>query len=445
MDSILSINSLKKVGLYSLIVASLTSASFVEAKTDITFWHAMSGQLGEEVNGLVQQFNASQNDFEVSAVYKGNYDETITAGIAAIRTGESPEILQVYEVGTATMISSNAIVPVYEVFEKANLPFDESLYVDTVRSYYTDSQSGRMLSMPFNSSTPVLYYNKDAYKKAGLDPKTPPKTWQEVETHAKKLLESGMSCGYTFSNAPWVHLENFSAWHGLPFATLNNGYDGLSAELQVNTANHINFLNFLNQMNKDKTLQYFGRRDEGMEKFYNGDCGIFTGSSGSRGSIEANAKFELGMGFLPYLEGISSAPQNTMIGGASLWVMKDKSEDTYKGIAAFLSYLALPENAARWHQNTGYVPVTLAGYELTKQQGFYDKNPGANVAIEQLLFKEPLPHTRGLRLGNMTQIRQIADEEFEAVLTGQKSPESALNDINTRANQQLRRFEKSNQ
>lgn len=435
------LKTIKKCYLLALLFAS---TSMAHAKTNITFWHAMSGQLGEEVNSLVTQFNQSQNDFEVTAIYKGNYDETVTAGIAAIRTGQSPDILQVYEVGTATMVASKAIKPVFELFEQTGIPFDENAYVDTVRSYYTDAKTGHMLSMPFNSSTPVLYYNKDAFRQAGLDPEKAPKTWQEVNEYSKKLMDAGMSCGYTSNNWPWIHLENFSAWHALPYASENNGFDGLSAELQINSDTHKKYFNFLEQMSKDKTLQYFGRRDESVEKFYKGDCGIFTSSSGGRGNIVANAKFELGMGFLPYFEGTENTPQNTMIGGASLWVMKDKSDDTYKGVAQFLNFLALPENAATWHQKTGYVPVTIAGYELTKAQGFYEKNPGTNVAIEQLLFKTPLPYTKGLRLGNMTQIRILSDEALEAIWTGQQSAGSALSEITKRGNQQLRRFEKSN-
>jgi len=411
------------------------------AATDIPFWHSMEGELGKEVESLTQRFNQTHPDYKIIPIYKGNYEQSLAAGIAAVRTGRAPAILQVYEVGTATMMSSKAIKPVYEVFKDAGISFDESQFVPTVAGYYTDAKSGKLLSQPFNSSTPVLYYNKDAFKKAGLDPEQPPKTWQDLAAYSAKLRAAGMTCGYASGWQGWIQIENFSAWHALPVATQNNGFSGSDAVLEFNKPVQVRHIQLLEEMNKQGTFTYFGRKDESTEKFYNGDCAITTASSGSLANIRQYAKFNYGVGMMPYDATVPDAPQNAIIGGASLWVMKDKDAATYKGVAEFMQFLAQPEIAAEWHQKTGYLPVTTAAYELTRKQGFYDKNPGSDIATRQMLNKPPLPFTKGMRLGNMPQIRTIVDEELESVWTGKKTPQAALDSAVERGNLLLRRFE----
>ncbi|CAM3754647.1 sn-glycerol-3-phosphate ABC transporter substrate-binding protein [Rouxiella silvae] len=432
--------NLKKSALGAALMLAISANAF--AVTEIPFWHSMDGELGKEVNSLADRFNQTHPDVKIVPVYKGKYDQNLAAGIAAYRTGNAPAILQVYEVGTATMMASKAIKPVYQVFADAGLKEDVSQFVPTVSGYYSDSQ-GRLLSQPFNSSTPVLYYNKDAFKKAGLNPDQPPKTWQELEQDTAKLKEAGMKCGYASGWQGWIQIENFSAWHGLPVATKNNGFDGTDAVLEFNKPEQIKHIQFLEDMNKKGEFTYYGRQDESTAKFYNGDCAMTTASSGSLADIRQYAKFNYGVGMMPYDADVKGAPQNAIIGGASLWVMKGKDDATYKGVAEFLQFLTTPAIAAEWHQKTGYLPVTTAAYELTKQQGFYDKNPGSDVATRQMMNKPPLPFTKGLRLGNMPQIRTIVDEELEGVWSGQKTAKQALDESVQRGNLLLRRFEAS--
>ncbi|MEQ9877722.1 sn-glycerol-3-phosphate ABC transporter substrate-binding protein UgpB [Pectobacterium aroidearum] len=424
------------------VALALMSAS-AQAATEIPFWHSMEGELGKEVNSLADRFNKAHSDVKIVPVYKGNYEQNLAAGIAAYRAGNAPAILQVYEVGTATMMASKAIKPVYEVFKESGINFDESVFVPTVSGYYTDAKSGHLLSQPFNSSTPVLYYNKDAFKKAGLDPEQPPKTWQQMAEYTAKLRAAGMKCGYASGWQGWIQIENFSAWHGLPVASKNNGFDGTDAVLEFNKPTQVKHIQLLQDMNKKGDFTYFGRKDEPTEKFYNGDCAITTASSGSLANIREHAKFNYGVGMMPYDADAKGAPQNAIIGGASLWVMGGKDAATYKGVAEFMKFLAEPENAAEWHQKTGYLPITTAAYELTQKQGFYEKNPGADIATRQMLNKPPLPFTKGLRLGNMPQIRTVVDEELESVWTGKKTPQQALDSAVERGNALLRRFEQS--
>ncbi|STQ46853.1 glycerol-3-phosphate transporter periplasmic binding protein [Ewingella americana] len=340
------------------------------------------------------------------------------------------------------MMASKAIKPVYEVFSDAGIKEDVSQFVPTVSGYYSDSK-GRLLSQPFNSSTPVLYYNKDAFKKAGLNPDQPPKTWQDMAAYTEKLRQSGVKCGYASGWQGWIQIENFSAWHALPIATKNNGFDGTDAVLEFNKPLQVKHIQMLEDMNKKGDFTYLGRKDESTAKFYNGDCAMTTASSGSLADIRQYAKFNYGVGMMPYDADVKEAPQNAIIGGASLWVMNGKDKETYKGVAEFLQFLTTPAIAAEWHQKTGYLPVTTAAYELTKQQGFYEKNPGSDVATRQMLNKPPLPFTKGLRLGNMPQIRTIVDEELESVWSGKKTAQQALDSAVERGNLLLRRFEAS--
>lgn len=416
------------------------------AATEIQFWHAMEAALGERVNDIANDFNRSQSDYKIVPVFKGTYDQTLAAGIAAYRSGNAPAILQVYEVGTATMMAANkAVVPVTEVFKHAGMPLDQKAFVPTIASYYSDAKTGELVSMPFNSSTPVLYYNKEAFKKAGLDPNQPPKTWDEVRADAEKLKAAGSSCGFTTGWQGWIQLENYSAWHGLPFASENNGFDGLDAKLEFNKPQQVAHIRFLQEMAKQGTFTYVGRKDEAVSKFYSGDCPILTNSSGSLATIRKYAKFDFGTGMMPYDANVKGAPQNAIIGGASLWVLAGKDPNVYKGVAKFLAYLSSPAVAAKWHEDTGYLPVTTAAYDLARSQGFYAKNPGADTAIKQMLNKPPLPYTKGLRLGNMPQIRTVVDEELEQVWAQKKTPQAALDSAASRGDELLRRFQQSAQ
>ncbi|HLS42224.1 MAG TPA: sn-glycerol-3-phosphate ABC transporter substrate-binding protein UgpB [Paenalcaligenes sp.] len=423
----------------SLAIAGMGSA---HAATEIEFWHSMEGALGDRVNELVADFNQSQSDYVVKPSYRGNYGESMNAGIAAFRAGNAPDILQVFEVGTATMMhAKGAIQPVQEMSEKIGDPIDPAAFIGAVGGYYSDS-SGKLVSMPFNSSTPVMYYNKEAFEKAGLDAANPPKTWAEVATAAKKVREAGYECGYTTAWPSWILLENFAAWHNVPFASEDNGFGGVSARLQLDQPVYEQHLSFLADMAKDGSFTYGGRGDTANALFTSGKCGMFTGSSGSRANILKTGEFPFGITTLPYYDDVDNAPQNSIIGGASLWVFANKDEDVYKGVTAFFKFIASPEQSASWHQNTGYVPVTHAGYETTKAANFYAENEGTEVAVKQL-DANTTENSRGIRLGYLPQIRDIEDGIMEQIFAGKVSPAEGLKAMTTRGNELLERFEKS--
>lgn len=421
------------------IIAGMGAAN---AATDINFWHSMEGALGDRVNALVNDFNKSQSDYVVNAIYKGAYGESMNAGIAAFRAGNAPDILQVFEVGTATMMyAKGAIQPVQEMSEKVGDPIKQTDFLGAVASYYS-SPEGKLVSMPFNSSTPVFYYNKDAFKKAGLDAEKPPKTWEEVSEVAKKLRAAGQECGYTTSWPAWIQLETFAAWHNVPYASKDNGFGGLDARLELNNPVFVKHMTFLANMAKEGTFTYGGRGDAPNSLFTTGKCAMFTGSSGNRANIIKTGNFAFGTSTLPYYADVKGAPQNTIIGGASLWVFAKKSPEVYKGVTKFFKFISSPEKSAEWHQGTGYVPVTKAGYELTQKSGFYDKNPGSNIAVQQL-DATTTENSRGVRMGYLPQIREIEDGEMEKIFSGSVTPEAGLANMVKRGNELLERFEKS--
>ncbi|MGH6946329.1 MAG: sn-glycerol-3-phosphate ABC transporter substrate-binding protein UgpB [Kiloniellales bacterium] len=429
----------------ALAVAMTGGTETTFAATEIQWWHAFTGRLGELLAVQVDTFNKSQSDYQVVPVYKGNYTETLNAGVAAFRANQQPHILQVYEVGTATMMAAEgAVKPVYEVMAEAGEPFDANAYLKPVTGYYTTAD-GKMLSLPYNSSTPVLYYNRDAFKAAGLDPANPPKTWDELDGALKALKASGSACPFTTAWQSWIQLENLGAWHNVPFATKDNGFGGLDTELVFNGPLQVKHIDQLGQWAKEGLFVYAGRRNEAGGRFRSGECAIFTESSAGYAGIKDEAQFDFGVSSLPYWAGTPGTPQNTIIGGASLWVMEGHEAEEYKGVAKFLAFLSSPEIQAQWHQDSGYLPITPAAYELTKSQGFYDKNPGTDVGIKQMLGKEPTGNSAGVRLGNFDQIRGIIDEELEAVWSGDKVAQAALDSAVERGNQLLRRFERANQ
>ena len=431
-----------KFKLVTLALAT-TVAFAAQAQTEIQWWHSMTAVNGEWVNDLAKDFNGRQKDYKIVPVFKGTYDESMTAAIAAYRAGNAPHILQVFEVGTATMMASKgAIVPVGKVMADAGKKFDPSIYIPAVAGYYT-APNGQMLSFPFNSSTTVFYINKDAFKAAGLDANAPPTTWPEVALAAAKLKASGHKCPFTTAWQGWTQLESFSTWHNVELATQRNGLGGASARLVANSPLHVRHIENLSNMAKQGLFVYKGRANVPEASFISGECAMVTTSSGFYGNVAKNAKFAYAVNTLPFYPDVPGAPQNTVIGGASLWVLAGKKAEEYKGVAAFFDFLTNAEIQSASHKRTGYLPITLAAFKLTEQSGFYKQNPGTDTAVNQMVRKTT-DKSRGIRLGNYVQIRTIEDEELEQVWAGKKAPKDALDSIVKRGNELLERFEKAN-
>ncbi len=422
-------------------VAIALAASPARAVTEIQWWHAMVGPNNDVVVKLANDFNASQTDYKIVPTFKGSYPDTLNAGIAAFRAGNAPGIMQVFEVGTATMMAAKgAIKPVFQLMKEQGEKFDTQSYLPAITGYYSTSK-GEMLSFPFNSSSMVMWVNLDALKKAGIA--EPPKTWPEVFADAKKLHETSPTCGFSSAWITWGLIEQFSAWHNVPIATKANGLDGFDTVLEFNTPLETKFLEKLIELQKDKSYDYSGRTNTGEGRFTSGECPLFMTSSALYPSAKANAKFNFTAVPMPYFPDVKGAPQNSIIGGASLWVMGGKSAEEYKGIAKFFTFLSDTDRQVYLHQVSGYLPITKAAYEKSKASGFYEKNPILEVPLKELTNKPPTENSRGLRFGGMVQMRDVWAEEIEAALAGKKSAKDALDAAVSRGNQMLRQFERT--
>jgi sn-glycerol 3-phosphate transport system substrate-binding protein len=394
------------------------------AKTEIQWWHANTGFLGERITDIVTKFNASQSDYEVKAVYKGSYPETLTAGIAAYRAKTQPHLIQVFEVGTQTMLSSGAIYPVFQLMKEQGINVDWNDFLGVVRSYY--SQGGQLYSMPFNSSTAILYYNRTLFKKAGLDPTRPPTTYDQIEKAARACVKAGAKIGFTTAWPSWTLVENAHAWHDQPFSDLDNGFKGMPTKLRINGEFGVKLWTLLARWQKEGIYTYAGRTSKGDQPIINGEAAVGLASTALVGTLAKTAKFDWGTGNLPRMAGYPQG--NSIIGGASLWVMKGKKPEEYKGVAAFLQFLSQPDQQAWWHAATGYLPVSKSALAALQKTDHFQKNPDMWTAFNQIISGKTTANSQGIRLGNFAAIRDGIEAELENVIGGKKTPKQGLDD-----------------
>ena len=428
----------------SATAALVLSTTGALAQTEIQWWHAMTGANNDVIVRLSEEFNASQKDYKVVPAYKGSYADTLNAGIAAFRANQAPHIMQVFEVGTATMMGAKgAVKPVQDMMKEAGESFDPKSYLPAITGYYS-TVKGEMLSFPFNSSSAVMWYNKDAFRKAGLNADAPPKTWPEVFDAARKLKAAGWDkCGFSSAWITWLNIEQLGAWHNVPVGTKSNGFDGFDTVFQINSPLYVKHLTNLVDLQKEGVFSYSGRTNTGEGRFTSGECPIFLTSSAFFGNVRANAKFDWANTVMPYYPDQAGAPQNSIIGGASLWVMGGKSAAEYKGVARFFTFLSDVDRQVKLHTESGYLPITKAAYAKVKESGFYKDKGFLETPLLQLNNKEPTENSRGVRFGNLVQIRDIWSEEIEAALNGQKAPKAALDAATERGNAVLRQFERT--
>jgi sn-glycerol 3-phosphate transport system substrate-binding protein len=422
---------------------SFAAATPAAAEIELRWWHAMTGGNNDMIVKIAEDFNASQSAYKIVPTYKGSYADTMNSGLSAFRAGNAPHIIQIFEVGTASMMAArSAVKPVHELMREAGEAFDPRAYLPAIASYYSTS-GGEMLSFPFNSSSMVMWINRDAFRRAGLNPDQPPKTWPDVFQSAKTLRASGSAtCGFSTAWTTWANIEQFSAWHNLPLSTRANGLDGFDTELTFNGPLQVRHLENLIELQKDKTFDYSGRTNTGESRFTSGECPIFLSSSSLYGGLRGSAKFDWAAAPMPYYPDVPGAPQNSIIGGASLWAMGGKMPEEYRGVAKFFAFLSRTDRQAQLHRESGYLPITRAAYAEAQASGLYERYPYLKVALVELTSKEPTENSRGLRLGNMVQLRDIWAEEIEAALSGEKGARAALDDAVARGNQMLRQFER---
>jgi sn-glycerol 3-phosphate transport system substrate-binding protein len=432
---------LRTVAAFIALCTALWAADPASAAIEIHFWHAMSGHLNDAVDALAQRFNDRQREYEVKPLSKGTYPETLAAALAAHRAKAPPHIVQVFDIGTQTMLLSGAVIPVFQLMREQHMAVDWSDFIQPVLSYY--SKDNRLYSMPFNSSTPILYYNKDAFHKAGLNPERPPTTWREVGEFSRRILAAGAAkCGFSTGWPSWVLFENMAAWHDLPFATKQNGFGSLDSRLLINGEFQVKLIGQLAAWQAENIYSYGGRMGLPDTKFSSGECAMYLQSSALIGGFTRSALFKWGTAQLPHW-GEPYKKGTSIPGGATLWVMAGLPATDYRGIAQFLKFLVEPEQQAWWHQATGYVTITNSSLRYLAQTSHFLRNADQWTAFGQLTSGDNTPNTQGIRLGDFASVRDVIETQLESILSGKKTVQQGLNAAVSEGNDILREFASS--
>ncbi|KTD06868.1 carbohydrate ABC transporter substrate-binding protein, CUT1 family (TC 3.A.1.1.-) [Legionella jamestowniensis DSM 19215] len=398
---------------------------------EIVMWHSMAGHLGSEVRQLVAGFNKSQNEYSVKLVYKGEYTEAMTSFAAAFRAKQPPAIVQIFEVGTTTMLFPKGIIkPVDEIMKEQGMRLPKESFLPAIRSFYSDHE--QLMAMPFNTSIPVMFYNAEALAKIGYPREYFPRSWQEMETLAADLRKAGFTCVYTTAYPAWIQIEAFSAIHGLPMtnptlstATYNNGAI-------------VKHLTRLKDWQKKHYFEYGGRASDATILFTSGRCPLFSQSSGSYNSLSGLVKFKLGVAALPLDTETSALRHNNIAGGAALWAVAGQTPTVYRGVAKFFAYLAQPAIQQQWHHHTGYLPLGLSGiYSVLAEE---NEHPVIKLAYDELTNQHV--NTK-VHVGPQNLIRAINDEALEAIFSGMLLPKIAIDNAVSRANYTLMRFHRN--
>lgn len=441
------INRRVLLGATFLAGLGMASAAYAQGgqRTPIEMWIGLTGPAQELLIGFGQEFNEIQDEFEVNVAFRGQYPEQRAAAIAAFRAGNPPHIMQMFDAGTGDMFAARqAIVPVSEVYERAGLEFDADIFLAPAASYY-GAADGTLFSQPLNVSTAVMFYNKDVFEAAGLDPEAPPATWPEMIEAARQIRASGHPCGFTTTWMAWIMLEQMSALHDMPLSTQANGREGLDAVLNFDNELIVRNVATLAELQADRVFDYGGRSNDAAAKFISGECGILLQSSGGHGAIARDLDAQFGVAPLPYWPDLIDEPLNSIVGGASLWVFNapGRTEEEFRGVAKFLEFLSSTEVLARFAKETGFLPATDAAFEAMQDAGFFEENPGRDIPILQLTRGEPTENSSGYRFGRWTEIRDFFHEEVERALQGQVTAEQAVANAVERGNAALRAFERT--
>lgn len=412
--------------LFILILLQFFCSYLAAGPVEIVFWHSLAGHAGEELGQLVTHFNQSQRDYAIRLIYKGEYTESLTSFAAAFRAKQPPAIIQIFEVGTATMLHPKGIIkPVDELMQEQGLSLPKASFLPALRAFY--SQADQLFAMPFNTSIPVIYYNAEALEKLGYGEDSFPRTWDEMEILASKLKRAGFPCVYTSAYPSWIQIEAFSAIHGLAMI------EAKPPHASYNNEAIIHHLERLQRWQKQHYFEYGGRASDATALFTSSRCPLFSESSGSYNSLAQLVRFRLGVALLPLDREISKIRYSNVTGGAALWAVAGHKPAIYAGIAQFFSYLAEPKVQQRWHQHTGYLPLGMNGIYAMK-----NKHPVLRLAQADLASQHGEPAR--LHIGPQNQIRQINDEALEAVFAGIKTPKQAMDEATKRANYTVLRF-----
>ncbi|MDU5141436.1 MAG: ABC transporter substrate-binding protein [Paenibacillus dendritiformis] len=441
----------KKAGILMLLLAVLslsaigcTNSSGSEARTSddgrikVTFWHAMSGNAGELIAKMADDYNASQDKYFVDAIFQGSYEESLTKLKAVGGTSEAPTLMQVQEIGTKYMVNSGYIQPVQDLIDQDK--FDLSQWEENILSYY--QIDGKLYSLPFNTSNAILIYNKDKFKAAGLDPESPPKTFGEVRDMARKLTDNGKNeKGFALLVYGWF-IEQLLANQGADFVDNGNGRDSLATKSLLNSPESLGIFQWLDEMNKDGTLGNYGRQwDDIRAAFSAGKVAMYMDSTAGIAGVMQASPFEVGTGFLPTPDGKEA--NGVIVGGASLWLMNSVAEEEKEAAWDFMKYVTTPAVQAEWAAGTGYFPITKAAHEEPILKEKYGQAPQFLTTVKQLQNTKTGSATRGALISVFPETRNEVATAIEKLYQGD-APQKVVDELTAKIDKLIEEDNKVN-
>jgi sn-glycerol 3-phosphate transport system substrate-binding protein len=408
-------------------VALVPHAAKAQAPTRIVFWHSMGGNLGETVvKAFVTTFNAVHKDIQVEPQYQGSYDDALNKLRASMKSSAVPAVAQVYDIGTRFMIDSKGVIPVQEFIDRDG--FDLTQYEPNILAYYR--VGGRLYSMPFNTSTAILYYNKDMFKQAGLNPDHPPQTFEEIADYAKRVAQTRAApSGISIAIYGWF-FEQLLARQAALYANNGNGRDAAATAVVFNQGEAgTRILDWWARMVKDGVAANPGRKTADTQRaFAAGQTAMTFDSTAVLRSLLSGSggRFQVGTGYFP--KPPATKDGGSIVGGASAWILKGRTGAEQQAAWEFVKFITAPEQQAAWYVGTGYFPVRREAYRQAVAKETLAKNPQFLTAISELRSSPITRATQGALLGVLPEARQKTEDAIEAVILGRKSSKQALDD-----------------
>lgn len=421
-----------------LLLTLFLPAALAEDPVKIIFWHSMGGVNGEAINKMVADFNAANaGKIEVEVQFQGDYDKAINKLKSASMGNMGADVVQIYDIGTRFMIDSGWIIPMQELIDADN--YDIFQIEPNIAAYY--SVDGQLYSMPFNSSTPIMYINRDAFIEAGLDPDNPPKNFDEIMAACEKLVKNGENgnitqYGFGMGNYGWF-FEQWAGKMGLDYVDQGNGRDAPATKVVFDeNGAALQILSTWDKLIKEGCVTYLNRGNgDAKSAFITGNIAMALEPTAALKSLLVNVddRFEIGTAYFPSINADDAG--GVSIGGGSLWAINNGDDAKRAASWEFIKFMISPEQQAYWNAQTGYFPITVATHELDAFKANIEEYPQFMTAIDQL--HDTKPEYTGSLLSVFPEARAKVEEITERVIMGELTPEEAVTQLATQVNEAI--------
>jgi sn-glycerol 3-phosphate transport system substrate-binding protein len=417
-----------------------------EGPVTIAFWHSMTAANEDTLKGLTDEFNASQDRITVTPLFQGTYEDNLNKVLASLGSGDVPAIAQLEDTVTQLMADSGAVVPAQDFIDAEG--YDLSDFLPQVLDYYR--VQGRLVPMPFNVSNPVLFYNKLAFEKAGLDPENPPATLDEVKEDSQAIVDAGTTPhGMALDIKPW-YLEHFLAKAGADYANNGNGREERATAVAFDDAEGLAVFTWWKDMVDSGLALNVGRNPSDSEQLFaiagrQAEMAIGT-SAAMRSAIDTLESahesgslldIELGVGPMPGLPGEEGG---VLVGGGALYIMADRPPEEQQAAWEFAKFLASAEAQAEWFGGSGYIPSRVSSHDLPAALEIVQQYPQFQVAVDQLAESPVTTATAGALIGPFQACRDAVVKGIEAMILQGEDPADALANAAAEANDALERY-----